>query len=113
MLENISLEALQRTKVNKEFEKGIEEITKSFESDGDIQKKREISLTIIFTPIEGYITTEMAIGVKTPRRTVKSIGALEGSIKIDTYSNDVRQPDLFDEGNVTKIGDKRSKVNGK
>lgn len=39
MLESISLEALQRTKVNEEFEKGIEEITKSFDSDGDIQKR--------------------------------------------------------------------------
>lgn len=106
MLEDISLGALQRTKINEEFEKGIKEIAKSIEEDGDIGKKREISLAITFLPEGGYITTEMIIGVKTPRRMVKSIAALEGNIKIDTVSNDARQPDLFD-SNVTPINEKR------
>jgi hypothetical protein len=102
-LEKFSLDALQRTKVGAEFEEALKTVQESFVKDRDVAGARAITLTIEFNTNaagEKYRTAEMKVSVKTPRRSMKSIAVLDehGQLKIDTTSNDARQPELFDQG---------------
>lgn len=109
-LEKFSLDALNRTKVGAEFEVALETVQESFVKDKDVAGARSITLTIEFNANaagEKYRTAEMKVSVKTPRRSTKSIAVLDenGQLRIDTTSNDARQPELFEPGEEKEKGE--------
>jgi len=97
-LEDLSLSALERTNLGKQFSEALAAIEDSFEKDADVAGERSINIKMSFNPTDGsYVSVLLACSYATPRRKVKTIGTItDGILKIDTISNDVRQPDLLD-----------------
>ncbi len=98
MLKELTLASIGETRAGGQFEEAIGMVVKSLEKDGDVQGARTITMKLSFTPDDrGYISADTSVEVKTPNRKLKTLAALEnGELKIDTVSNDVRQPDLLD-----------------
>lgn len=99
-LETMSLQTLQQTVLNGQFTEAMSEIINSLERDKDVTGERSVTIKISFRPGDrGIINADMSCAASTPGRKVKSIAVLEhGVLKIDTLSNDARQPDLYDKG---------------
>lgn len=109
-LEKFSLDALSKTGVGQEFQQALEAVQESFVKDLDVAGARSITLTIEFTANAAgkkYRTAEMKVSVKTPRRNTKSIAVLDdnGQLRIDTTSNDARQPELFEPAENQEAGE--------
>jgi len=105
MLEELTLSSLERTRAGEQFEEAMKAIRESLEKDGDIQKARTVSIEISFKPDpRGFLSTELSVNAKTPKRSISTISTYEdGSIKIDTFTNDARQPALPGMENDTVI----------
>lgn len=97
-LKEMSLQTLQETVLNGQFTEAMSQVIESIERDKDVQGDRSITIKISFKPGDrGVINADMSCQANTPGRKVKSIAILEhGILKIDTLSNDARQPDLYD-----------------
>ena len=105
MLKELSMESLAETKLAAMFDEAVRIVNESFEKDTDVQGKRSIVLRIDFKPNEhGYVDAEMSVHASTPKRKVKSLASFdEGVLKIDTISNDARQPSLMDQEEMGKV----------
>lgn len=98
MLKTLSMESLGETVLAGQFAEAMSAIQESFEKDKDIAGARTITIKMSFIPDDrGHIKVDMDCTYNTPSRKVKTIAILEsGTLKIDTLSNDARQPDLYD-----------------
>ena len=106
MLENMSLSSLEKTKLNPLFLKALNEVLFSIIHEADITGARSITIDLTFKPKDGYVITTMECSHKVPGRSVSAIATLDKDmLKIDTVSNDARQPDMIGElpDNVTLI----------
>ncbi len=77
----------------------MKKVQKSLEKEHDVAGAREISIKLVFKPDtrlgKGNVSLAMSCAVKMPQRAFLSIANVEdGEIKIDTTTNDSRQPAL-------------------
>ncbi len=111
MLENLSLSALDRTKLGELFGQSLAQVVESLEKDGDVKAARKITVALSFKKNEfGMLETEMKCHAATPPRSVMSMTEMgDETIKIDTATNDASQPSMLDkpgapENKVVDIG---------
>lgn len=100
MLVDMSLGALQDTKLAVQFDEAIKVVVDSFAKDEDVSGPRDITVKLSFVKNEtGHIIASMSCATKTPKRTIKTLGALgdAGMLRIDTVTNDARQPSMLPE----------------
>ena len=103
-LKELTLSALEDTKLKEMFQEKMNEISFSLSKDADVPGDRKIWIEMTFSPKDGYLITTYECGAKMPGRKVSSIATFEDhKIKIDTVSGDSRQPDLYDNHKVTPI----------
>jgi len=96
-LQGLTLQSLGNTKLAEQFAEAVLELHKSFETDADVSGERSITIKLGMKRDSGAIIVDMGCTYATPSRKVKTIAVLEhGTIKVDTISNDARQPDIFD-----------------
>lgn len=100
MLKELTLISLGETKAGEEFEEAMAAVRHSLDKDADIQGARTINIKLSFKPDErGMILADISVTRSTPRRKIKSLAMMEnGQLKIDTVSNDARQPGLPEMG---------------
>ena len=100
MLKELTLASLGETKAGEEFEEALEAIRHSLNKDADIQGARTINIKMSFKPDErGCILADISVTRTTPRRKIKSLAMIEnGQLKLDTVTNDARQPGLPEMG---------------
>lgn len=92
------MQSLGETVLAGQFAEAMASVQESFEKDKDIAGARNIIIKLSFVPDDrGHIKVDMDCTCSTPNRKVKTIAVMEGgTLKIDTLSNDARQPDIFD-----------------
>ena len=97
-LEPITLESLGKTELNELFQEAVREVSKSIADPKKIPGKRSISIDLTFDPKEnGFMMTTMECTAKVPGRKVSGMASYkEDTVRIDTVSNDARQPDLLE-----------------
>ncbi len=104
MLEDLNLKSLDKTRAGELFIEGVKEVEKSYEKNGDVEGARSVTLKVSFNKDGNMVIADMSVAVSTPSRKVKTIAAIdETGLKIDTQSNDARQPVL------TGLDEKESK----
>jgi len=107
MLKELTLSSLGETKAGEQFEEAMQTVRHSLSKDADVQGARNIIIKLSFKPDErGCILADISVNTNTPRRKIKSLAMLEnGQLKIDTVTNDAKQPSLLEggEGKVAPI----------
>lgn len=104
-LEKLTLASLEKTKLKNMFDGAMDEVLHSLCHDKDVPGDRGITVKLAFKQKDGYIITAMKCTASVPGREVSTIASLEDdqTLKIDTVSQDARQPDLYDNDKVTPI----------
>lgn len=99
-MKEFTLGSLGETKAGEEFEAAMADIRQSLTKDADIGGTRTINIKLSFKPDErGYISADINVTRNVPRRKIKSLAMMEnGQLKIETVTNDARQPGLPEMG---------------
>lgn len=110
MLKELTLENLKETKLKPLFDKALNEVLFSLYQENDIPGKRELMIKITFELDGGDLDTRYECIPKTPHRSSRTLAILEDhTVKIETTSNDARQPGFeFDSEKVKQITEAKS-----
>lgn len=106
-LKDLTLSALETTKLKHRFADAMEKVSNSLALDKDVPGDREINIKIVFKPKNGYNITTFKCTSKVPDREegVITMMSESGLLQIETASADARQPGLpFDEKADEKSG---------
>lgn len=95
-LKDLTLSSLESTKLKDRFAQAVEMVSTSLTVDKDVPGKRKIKVEIVFDPKNGYNITRYSAWAEVPAREEGGITIIgeNGTVQVETSSNDARQPGL-------------------